>query len=177
MAIEVGSQVQGKVTNITNFGAFVDLGDDKTGLIHISEIANYFVNNINEELERGDLVTVKVLKIEDNGNIALSIKQSDQPNQTAELKASRSVSSQDQQEASPVRRPEAGAREGHASSKASHSPRSNYSKGTASYSSKPKNKQSFDDLMSNFLKDSEERLTSLKRNTEHKRGGRGGRRG
>ena len=79
MSIEVGAKLQGKVSGITNFGAFIDLGAGKTGLVHISEVSNGYVKD-------------------------------------------------------------------------------------------------FDSLMSSFLKDSDDRLSSLKRNTEGKRGGRGGRR-
>ncbi len=166
MAIEVGEQVQGTVTNITNFGAFVDLGDDKTGLIHISEIADHFVKDINDELARGDEVTVKILNIEDNGNIALSIKQSDQPKQTEELKSKRQpAQDSDSAEVKDERPP-----------KPSYQAKRDTSKSSFGKKSSQGN-QSFDDLMSDFLKNSEERLTSLKRNTENKRGGRGGRRG
>ena len=74
MAIEEGAKVTGKVSGITNFGAFVDLADHKTGLVHISQVSNQYVKDINDVLSVGDEVTVKVMKIEDNGKIALSIK-------------------------------------------------------------------------------------------------------
>lgn len=175
MTIEVGSQVQGRVTNITNFGAFVDLGDNKTGLVHISEIADHFVKDINDELQKNDEILVKVLKIEDNGNIALSIKQSDQPNQTAEKKAARPASTVESSEKRPERKPEKSYQRQESAPRYSSRPRP--TSGSSSFSKASKGSGSFDDLMSDFLKDSEERLTSLKRNTEHKRGGRGGRRG
>lgn len=139
MAVEVGAKVAGKVTGITNFGAFVDLGEGQNGLVHISEVSDRFVKDINEVLKVGDDVTVKVMSIKDN-KIGLSIKQTlQQP-----------------------KRPQPTSR-----------PRGNgYKK-----NDKPVAKsQNFDDLMSGFLKDSEERLSTLKRNTEGKRGGRGGRR-
>ncbi|MFP3489470.1 S1 RNA-binding domain-containing protein, partial [Staphylococcus sp. SIMBA_130] len=56
MAIEVGSKLQGKVTGITNFGAFVELPDGKTGLVHISEVADNYVKDINDFLTVGDQV-------------------------------------------------------------------------------------------------------------------------
>lgn len=74
MSIEVGSKVEGKVTGIANFGAFIDLGNNKTGLVHISEVSDSYVENINEELEVGQIVTVKVLSIADDGKIGLSIR-------------------------------------------------------------------------------------------------------
>ena len=63
MAIEVGDKVVGKVSGITNFGAFVDLDDNQTGLVHISQISDSFVKDIHDVLSVGDSVTVKVMKI------------------------------------------------------------------------------------------------------------------
>ena len=59
MSIEVGEKVNGKVSGITNFGAFVDLGDKKTGLVHISEVSNNFVKDIHDVLTVGDEVTAR----------------------------------------------------------------------------------------------------------------------
>mgnify|MGYP000917086138 CR=1 FL=1 len=75
MALEVGSIVEGQVTGIARFGAFVELPEKKTGLVHISEIANEFVSDINDFLKVNDKVKVKVLSVDSNGKIALSIKQ------------------------------------------------------------------------------------------------------
>ncbi len=74
MSIDVGSIVEGKVTGITNFGAFVELENGETGLVHISEVADTFVKDINDFLKREDCVKVKVINISD-GKIGLSIKQ------------------------------------------------------------------------------------------------------
>src|SRR5699024_12783863 len=74
MSIEVGSKLQGKVTGITNFGAFVELEKGKTGLVHISEGADTYVKDINEHLNVGDEIKVKVINVEDDGEIGLSIK-------------------------------------------------------------------------------------------------------
>ncbi|GAF36381.1 RNA binding protein, contains ribosomal protein S1 domain [Lentilactobacillus farraginis DSM 18382 = JCM 14108] len=74
MAIEVGEKVNGKVSGITNFGAFIDLGDHRTGLVHISEVSDGFVKDIHDVLKVGDEVTVKVLKVEGNNKISLSIR-------------------------------------------------------------------------------------------------------
>ena len=73
MLVEVGSIVQGKVAGITNFGAFIQLPDGKTGLVHISEIAEEYVTDIKNHLQENQQVKVKVLSIE-NGKISLSIK-------------------------------------------------------------------------------------------------------
>src|SRR5699024_6281465 len=74
MSIEVGSKLRGKVTGITNFGAFVDLEKGTTRLVHISEVADNYVKGINEHLTVGDEVEVKVINDEDDGKIGLSIK-------------------------------------------------------------------------------------------------------
>lgn len=74
MSIEVGSKLQGKITGITNFGAFVELPGGSTGLVHISEVADNYVKDINEHLKVGDQVEVKVINVEKDGKIGLSIK-------------------------------------------------------------------------------------------------------
>ena len=74
MELEVGSVLPGKVTGITKFGAFVALGEGKSGLVHISEIANTYVSDIRDHLSDGQEVTVKVIGIDENGRINLSIK-------------------------------------------------------------------------------------------------------
>ncbi len=74
MAIEVGSILEGKVTGIMNFGAFVALPGGKSGLVHISEIANTFVKDVHDHLQVGQQVKVKILGINEQGKINLSIK-------------------------------------------------------------------------------------------------------
>ncbi len=74
MALEVGSIVEGKVSGITGFGAFIDLPEKKTGLVHISEIARDYVKDIHEHLTVGQTVKVKILTMDPSGKISLSIK-------------------------------------------------------------------------------------------------------
>ena len=74
MGVEVGNVLEGKVTGITKFGAFVALPGGKSGLVHISEIANRFVSEVSEHLQVGQQVKVKVLSISPEGKINLSIK-------------------------------------------------------------------------------------------------------
>lgn len=74
--LEVGAVVEGIVKGITRFGAFVELPNGQTGLVHISEVANTFVNDINQFLKQEDKVRVKVLFL-DGKKIGLSIKQAD----------------------------------------------------------------------------------------------------
>ncbi len=143
MSIEVGSKLQGKVTGITNFGAFVELPDGSTGLVHISEVADNYVKDINDHLKVGDQVEVKVINVEKDGKIGLSIKKAKD-------------------------RPEAPKSHSH-----SQRPR----QGRANDRNNNSRPETFESKMARFLKDSEDRLSSLKRNTESKRGGRGARRG
>ena len=75
MGFEVGSILEGKVTGITKFGAFVSLPENRSGLVHISEIAYTYVNDIHEHLNEGQAVTVKVIGIDENNRINLSMKQ------------------------------------------------------------------------------------------------------
>ena len=75
MQLEVGKIVEGKITGITNFGAFVDIDKETTGLVHISEVALEYVKDIKEHLKVGQDVKVKVVSIDEKGKIGLSIKQ------------------------------------------------------------------------------------------------------
>ncbi len=75
MPLEVGAIVEGVVTGVTNFGAFVSLPEGKTGLVHISEIADAYVKDINDYVKKHDTVRVKVLSVDASGKIGLSIKQ------------------------------------------------------------------------------------------------------
>ena len=132
MAIEVGSVLNGTVSGITKFGAFIDLGDKQTGLVHISEVAHGYVEDINDVLKVQDAVKVKVLSV-DGSKIGLSIRQTQEKPQVEERRPERRVQSRQSAE-------------------------------------------SFEAKMKSLLRDSNERLHDLKRNTEGKRGGRGGRR-
>ncbi|WP_026486836.1 S1 domain-containing RNA-binding protein [Caldanaerobius polysaccharolyticus] len=83
MPIEVGKVVDGTVLNITSFGAFVQLPEGKTGLVHISEVADRYVKDVRDYLKEKDKVKVKILSIGPDGKISLSIKKAN-----AELKKS-----------------------------------------------------------------------------------------
>lgn len=80
MALEVGQIVEGKVSGITGFGAFVDLPGGETGLVHISEVARNYVKDINEHLTLNQEVKVKVLSLDEKGKISLSIKKAQENN-------------------------------------------------------------------------------------------------
>jgi len=75
MSIEVGNTIKGVVTGITDFGAFVELDDGKTGLIHISEVADTYVKDVGNFLEKDEKVKVKVISVDGDGKIGLSLKQ------------------------------------------------------------------------------------------------------
>ncbi len=74
----VGEIYEGKVTKIMGFGAFVALPEGKSGLVHISEIANTYVNQITDHISEGQTVKVKVIGVGDDGKINLSIKKADE---------------------------------------------------------------------------------------------------
>ena len=79
MEFKKGEVVKGKVTGIAKFGAFVELAPGKSGLVYISEIANTFVKEVSDFLTVGQEVTVKIISIDENGRINLSIKQAEPP--------------------------------------------------------------------------------------------------
>lgn len=78
MQLQVGEIVEGKITGITNFGVFVDLGDGVTGMVHISEVARTYVSEIREHVKENDVVKMKVLSVGDDGKISLSIKRAEE---------------------------------------------------------------------------------------------------
>jgi S1 RNA binding domain protein len=75
MAIMVGSIVEGVVTGITNFGAFVTLPDGQVGLVHISEVADTYVRDVNDYLKQNDRIKVKIINVDPRGKVGLSIRQ------------------------------------------------------------------------------------------------------
>ncbi len=120
-AAEAGQVVEGTVARITSYGAFVDLADGRTGLVHISEIADTFVRDVREYLQEGQRIRVKVLGANARGKLELSLKQAVSPEERA---------------------------------------------------NRQRHRTSFEEKLRAFLRESQERLTDLKRNTEAKRGGR-----
>ena len=82
--LEVGAVLEGKVTGITKFGAFVELPGGKTGMVHISEVAPTYVKEIRDYVTENQTVKVKVLSIGDDGRVSLSIKKAmEQPRGTS----------------------------------------------------------------------------------------------
>ncbi len=74
MELTVGAIIEGKVKSITNFGAFIALPENKTGMVHISEVANAYVSDIRQHLTEGQDVKVMVIAVDPVGKINLSIK-------------------------------------------------------------------------------------------------------
>ena len=147
MALQVGDIVEGKVTGIKPFGAFVSLPEGKTGLVHISEVSYEFVQDLSAVLSDGQTVQVKVLSIAPDGKIALSIKRT-QP------------------------APERGHRPNQPRQKREEKPRVWQPKPQA-----PQGEMSFEDMMARYKSRSEEKIADLKRVTENHRGGYSRRRG
>lgn len=128
MPVQVGSILEGVVSGVTNFGAFVQLPGGITGLVHISEIAEEYVKDVNQFLKTNDRVSVKVISVDSKGKIGLSIKQT----------------------------------------------KTGSKMGVSAAAVRKKPQVSFEDRLARFMKDSEERLQTLRRSTDAKRGGRGG---
>lgn len=78
MGLEVGSIVEGRVTGITKYGAFVALPGGKSGLVHISEVANSYVSDVHDHVQTGQTVKVRILTVGDDGRINLSIKRAEE---------------------------------------------------------------------------------------------------
>ena len=79
MQLEVGAILEGKVTGITKFGAFVELPGGKTGMVHISEVAPTYVKEIRDYVSENQVVKVKILSISEEGKISLSMKKAVPP--------------------------------------------------------------------------------------------------
>lgn len=169
MAVEVGNILEGKVTGITDFGAFVDLPDGKSGMVHISEVAPTYVNKISDHLTEGQTVKVKVLSVGENGKISLSIKKAmDNPNRNDKNdkrerkerfnRGDNNDNGKDNKSFRSNRRYD---------SKPRQSPPPVTSPGNFEWQSSRKNENaSFEDLMSKFKQTSEEKFSDLKRGSE-----------
>ena len=144
MALEVGSIVEGRVTGITKFGAFVALPDGKSGLVHISEIANSFVSDVHEFVEMGQTVKVRVLSISEEGKINLSIKRA--------------------LEEAP--RPERSHAPGPAKTQARPAPAPHPVERTEADG--PSNDMAFEERLKKFMQDSDSRMADKRQYFEHK---------
>ena len=167
MAIEVGAKVSGKVSGITNFGAFVDLDDNQTGLVHISQISDKYIKDVHDVLSVGDTVTVKVMKIGDDGKIALSMKAAAPHEHKEHHDHDHHFHGENKRHFH---------HENHNNDFHGHQNnyRGDFNGGRHNHNSHQH--EDFNDMLAGYLKESESRLSTLNRQTDGKRGGRGGRR-
>ncbi len=157
MQIEQGSVVKGKVTGLTDFGAFVELEGGKTGMIHISEVSTSYVKDIREHLQLNQEVTAKVISISPEGKIALSIKKLNADNNGGDRPQRRPRPSGDRQ--GQQNRPHQQGRQ------------------VEAVNQETSGNQSFEDMMAKFKQISDEKMTDLKRSSDSKRSGGYSRRG
>ena len=138
MHLKVGEIVEGTVKSLTKFGAFVSLGDNMTGLVHISEVAHAYVSDLHEYLTEGQTVKVMVIGL-DNGKINLSIKRTlPAPTREQALRPRQSF-----QRDRPPERAQQPAPE------------------------KPQQK-SFDDMLKQFMSESDSKMSSIRAYSDHK---------
>ena len=154
MQLEVGSILEGKVTGITKFGAFVELPGGKTGMVHISEVAPTFVKEIRDFVTENQTVKVKVLSIGEDGKISLSMKKALDPAQQQ-----------------PQRREQRGGNGPRAPRQPRPAAVSPGRPGNYEWQSRRNEGGSFEDMMSRFKQSSDEKMSDLKRVVESKRGG------
>lgn len=136
----VGSIINGRVVSVMPFGAFVDIGNKQSGLVHISEISSGYVKDINECVKKGDTVAVKVIRIDADGKISLSIRQ-------AQEKKKEKVCKPAPEHKEFVRPAE------------------------IDWSASASDNLSFEDKLSKFKLDSDEKMQTLRRNNDSKRSG------
>lgn len=145
MQIEEGAILNGKVTGLTDFGAFVELEGGKTGMIHISEVASNYVKDIKDHLSVGQEVKTKIISVSPEGKISLSIKRLEE--QPKEQRPQRPQKPRGERRSSP-----------------------NVWNGQKSNAPAEGEKQSFEDMMARFKQVSDEKMTDLKRASDSKRG-------
>lgn len=154
MQIEVGTVLEGKVTGLAAFGAFVDLEGGKTGLVHISEVSTEYVSDVKEHLKEGQIVKVKVIGT-DKGKISLSIKQTMDPGAPKGEKRERGGKGGKRQSGNKNR----------SNSTDLRRPPEEFAFGNQSAD------MSFDDMLQKFKQDSDEKFQDLKRSNDSKRSG------
>jgi len=144
MQMQTGAVLQGKISGLAPFGAFVELGEGKSGLVHISEVSDEYVDDVNKHLKVGQEVKVKILSIDEKGKISLSIKRA---LETSSKKKNFKKRAEEPIGSRPPEEFDFGARRREMES------------------------MSFEDMLTRFKHDSEEKIQDLKRNTEGKRSG------
>lgn len=164
MELEIGAILEGKVTGITKFGAFVALPGGRSGLVHISEVAHSYVNDVSEFLSVGDNVKVKVVSVDESSRINLSIKQTLPPPARPE-RAGRPRGENRGGKGEGRERRDMGARPPRSEGRGR--PQS------PARSAASKEPSSFDDMLKRFMTESERNNARLNRNEGRRRRGRG----
>ena len=164
MALIVGSVVEGKVTGLTKFGAFVELPEGKVGMVHISEVASTYVKDIADFLQEGQTVKVKILNIDDAGKISLSIKRAEENHEHREHRDRAPRNNYNNSRGNGDYK------------KRDHRSNPNVWTGQHRDTSNDAN-MSFEEMMSKFKQVSEEKMSDLKKATESKHGAGFSRRG
>jgi len=156
MPHEVGSIIEGKVTGITKFGAFVELGDGAVGMVHISEISQSYVNDISEHLKENQTVRVKVLNVSDDGKISLSIKRA--------LPQQGGFQRDNNRSGNAGGRPQQGRRQ-NGNFRTGGGRRYNDQRGVQ----QPKGPASFEDMLAKFMSSSDEKISDMKQMERRRR--------
>ncbi len=161
MQLEVGSILEGKVTGITKFGAFIELPGGKTGMVHISEVASSYVKEISDHLSQNQMVKVKIIGINPEGKVSLSIKQAapapsaqQQPAARFQNNSNAGPSGSDRPARPPFQR----------------KPLREVSYGFDRRQPISSENMSFEDMLSKFKQASDDKISDLKKYTEMKRG-------
>lgn len=150
MGLAVGEILEGKITGITKFGAFVALPAGKSGMVHISEVANSYVNDIKDFVKIDDAVRVKVINIDDQGRINLSIKRAQEQPRTEQAQPKAEFRPR------PERRPQ----------------QRNFAPQQRENKQRDPGSMTFEDKLKMFMADSESRMADIRHNTDRKNGSR-----
>ena len=181
MQLVKDSVVEGKVTGILKFGAFVDLGEGKSGMVHISEVSNDYVADIKDVLKVGQTVKVRVISVADDGKIALSIRNGGKNNSDRDFKNKNGskggkpsgkyqggMSKDSDRDYAPAKK--------HQAQKKQPAKKEQINIEDLEYAYEPRSTPTnagFEDMLSRFKASSEDRMSVLKKNMDiKKKGGR-----
>lgn len=145
--LTVGTIVEGKVKSLTKFGAFITLPDGSTGMVHISEVAHTYVNDIHDHLHEGDTVKVMIISME-NGKTNLSIKRTVAPPPRNAYGAPRQRTNGDN-----------GSNRGGSGNRGGNS---------RSGGQQPAQPKSFDDMLKQFMSESDSKMSSIRAYSDRK---------
>lgn len=168
MQLEVGKIYEGKVTGITKFGAFVDVVEDGkkvTGMVHISEVASTFVNEIKDHLQEGQTVKVKVLAVSEDGKTSMSIKKAQAPEPNQQRRPQRNGGGDDFRKGGFNGKNNARTERPKQNDSFRQPPEFTQTRSTLTESGN----QSFEDMLSKFKASSDEKLSDMKKLKEGNR--------